>query len=157
MVAVVVPGSRCFGKAYLQQVDGGWEPLPDVDLAADGYADCSTANQSASVADGLIGFGKRRDIHRPSIHLRQVSGGHCHPSHSAWTEGPSGPVPMDDTHFMVPRWGEGAIFDADSETWTFVDFPGSGTDAEIIWTGKEFLAWTGTDAWRWTPPEGLVP
>jgi hypothetical protein len=73
-------------------------------------------------------------------------------------EGPTGPVPIGTDHFLVPRWGEAAIFDATTEQWTRVILPGQGTDAEMIWTGEEILAWgilETFDAWRWTPGQTI--
>ncbi len=157
VIAIVVSGGRCFGMEFLnflKVVGTQWDALP-----APSELSCSLANQTAAAGDSLIVWEEQGHT---SFGFSPVDG--------AWRpipaiplggmEGPSGPVPMDDDRFMVPRWGEGAIFDATTETWTLVRFPGQGYDAEIIWTGEEFLAW-GTwetfDAWRWTPPEGVLP
>lgn len=153
LIAVTRRASNCTGKRFWQFLDNGWEEFQDVSLATGESADCSFPNQAAAVAGSLVIWaeeshpsaaysfesGEWRDI--PSIPL----GG---------SEGPSGPVPMDSDHFMVPQWGEAAVFDATTETWTQVTLPGTGTDAEIIWTGTEFLAWgiwETFDAWSWTP------
>jgi hypothetical protein len=154
--AVIVPGSRGSGKDYWELRDGMWSALPSVSLAAENYADDSLANQAAGAGGELVIWqeeqhpvkayspesGEWKDL--PTIPL----GG---------AEGPDGPIYVDANHFMVPRWGEGAIYSAKTESWTPVTLPGGGGDGEIIWTGTEFLAWTGTDAWRWTPPSEVLP
>jgi hypothetical protein len=163
LIAITISEDRlCFGKEFWQLVGIQWQALPEVSLATPEYSDCSAANQAASVSNDLVIWDEEN--HPAALYSTL---------HNDWrelpgiplggAEGPSGPVPMDEDHFMVPRWGEGAIFDANSdepranrETWTKVALPGQGTDAEIIWTGEEFLAWGiwgSFDAWRWAPED----
>lgn len=152
----------CFGKEFWQLAGDHWQPLPEGSLSSGENADCSTANQSASISNDLVIWDEEG---HPSALYSTL--------HNTWRElpstplggadFPSGPIPMDQDRFLVPQWGKSALFDANSdapgahrETWTLVTLPGQGTDAEIIWTGEEFLAWGiwGTfDAWRWTPDE----
>jgi hypothetical protein len=75
------------------------------------------------------------------------------------SEGAAGAVVLGADQFMVPEYGRGAIFDARTGEWTEIFLPGIGSDAEIIWTGEEFLAWGifgSFDAWRMTPPAGFA-
>jgi hypothetical protein len=152
VLAIVVSGGRCSGMDFWKLVGEQWEALP-----APSEVSCSLANQTAAVGDSLV-------VWEESGH---TSFGFS-PTDTAWRpippvplggmEGPDGPVRMDDDRFMVPRWGEAAIFDANTESWTKVNLPGAGSDGEIVWTGTEFLAWgilgENFDAWRWTPPPG---
>jgi hypothetical protein len=81
-------------------------------------------------------------------------------------EGPSGPVALGDG-FLVPRWGDAAIHDPATATWSTTVLPGHGDDHSMIWTGSELLMWgnpccfgdsssvfTRVDAWRWPLPAG---
>ncbi len=148
--AIVVSGGRCFGMDFSKVVGEQWDALP-----APSELSCSLANQTAAAGDSLIVWEE----------LGYTSFGFS-PDNTAWRpipavslggmEGPSGPVLMDDDHFMVPRWVEGAIFDAITEEWTMIQFPGQSYDFNTIWTGTEFLSWgmrdfQTFDAWRLVP------
>jgi hypothetical protein len=160
VLAIIVPGGRCSGKDYWRLVEYEWIAVPDVSLASGDYADCSLANQAAGAGSELVVW---EEVDHPSVaystdeqRWREVAeiplGG---------AEGPSGPVPMDSHRFMVPNGDVGAVFDANTETWTRVEFPGRGGDDQIIWTGTEFLSWgirdfQTFDAWRWSPGAVLI-
>ena len=158
VVAIVLEGNQCSGKSYYQLAGDDWVPWPDAELAAAQIADCSLANQSVSLDGALVVW----DQEGHSSAMLDSSVG-------AWWEidpipmgainAASGPVEMDADHFLVPRWDEAAIFDASSESWTRVELPGVASDAGMIWTGAEFLAWgvgEPFDAWRWTPGQTII-
>jgi hypothetical protein len=69
-----------------------------------------------------------------------------------------GPLVLDG-RFLASAGLHGALFEAASGKWKTVEFPGLGTDADMVWTGDEVLMWAkccygpdDVDAWRWTPP-----
>ena len=159
LVAIIVDRSLCPGRKAWEWSGDVWVELPLASLATDSTADCSAANQTAGAGGSLVIWDE--EFHPAAAYSFATEEWRDLPSIPlGGTEGPSGPVAMDDDHFMVPRWGEGAIFDANTDSWTHVELPGSGTDAEIIWTGTEFLAWgiwETFDAWRWPPPEEVIP
>ena len=164
LIAVTLVGT-CQGRRFHRLIGDGWQSLPEWSLATEEYADCATANQSAVVGNDLVIWD---DWKHPTMAYSPWRNDwrELPPIPLAGTEGASGAVIMGDQHFMVPRWGEGAIFDASRadpigriDDWTLIDLPGDGTEAEIIWTGTELLAWgiQGTfDAWRWSPPEEVL-
>ncbi len=155
--AIIVPDGRCSGKDYWRLVEPEWVAVPDVSLASGDYADCSLANQAAAAGNELVIWEEEgHPAMAYSTDTQQWSEVPTIPLGGA--EGPSGPVPMDARRFLVPNGDAGAIFDATTETWTAVHFPGRGGDFQIIWTGTEFLSWglrdlQTFDAWRWTPPD----
>ncbi|CAN5815991.1 hypothetical protein BH23ACT4_BH23ACT4_16470 [soil metagenome] len=154
LVVVGLEGS-CSGRRVFLHTEG-WVELAAPDLSTESYADCSTANQTASVDGTLVAW---EDEDHPAAMFANPSWTEIASIPLGGVEGASGPVSMGVTHVLVPRWGEAAIFDLTTETWHSVTLPGTGTDAEIIWTGEEFLAWGvfGTfDAWRWTPDQPLI-
>jgi hypothetical protein len=157
LVAVTLDGSGCTGKNYWKWMGQTWAPLPDATLATEEFSDCSMANQTASVSNDLVVWDD--DTHPAAIYSTyRDEWRELPPIPLGGTEGASGPVPMGTDHFLVPRWGEAAIFDATTEQWTRVILPGQGTDAEMIWTGEEILAWgiwETFDAWRWTPGQTI--
>ena len=158
LVAVTEDADFCSGRRYSQLVGETWAPLPDMTLATDVDSDCSTANQSASVSNGLVIW--EDESHPSAIYSASTNDWReLPPIPLGGMEGPAGPVPMGADHFLVPRWGEAAVFDATTEEWTRVLLPGHGTDAEMIWTGEEILAWgiyETFDAWRWTPGQTVA-
>jgi hypothetical protein len=158
LVAITLDNGICFGKHFWHLKADRWDPLPDFNLETDSYADCSTANQSAAVGDSLVVW--EDDVHPSAIYSASTNDWReLPPIPLGGMEGPAGPVPMGTNAFLVPRWGEAAIFDATSEEWTRVLLPGQGTDAEMIWTGEEILAWgiwETFDAWRWTPGQTVI-
>ncbi len=158
--AIIVPGSRGFGKDYWRLEGDEWVALPDVSLEIDDYADSSLANQAAGSGGELVIWEEAG--HPVMVYSSDTDEWRELPTIPlAGAEGPSGPVPMSSEHFMVPRWGKGAVFDATTETWTSVQFPGRGHDSEVIWTGTEFLSWglrdfETFDAWRWNPGQAII-
>lgn len=126
-----------------------WRLLPPVSLATEELADCSFANQMAAIPGGLVIW----DAGHPTmIYSAEHDTWHeAEPIPLGGTEGPSGPVQIDDRFFMVPQNGQAAFFDIQNETWAVLDLPGSGDDLSMVWTGEEILAWEIFDAWRWTP------
>jgi len=158
LIAITLDGGVCFGKHFWQWDGNTWDALSDFSLATNEYSDCSTANQSASVGNQLVIW---EEESHPSATYSPTSGQwrELPPIPLGGMEGATGPVPMGIDHFLVPRWGDAAIFDATSEEWTRVILPGQGSDAEMIWTGEEILAWgiwESFDAWRWTPGQTLI-
>lgn len=157
VVAVTVP-EPCRGKGFWGLEGDEWGPLPEVSLASTEYADCSSATQTAAIDDSIVTWDAFYTLAKRFL-TAAADWVDIPPIPLDGTEGASSPVPMDEARFMVPRWGEGAIFDARTEQWTGIALPGHGTGAEIIWTGEEFLAWGvhGTfDAWRFPLPSGLA-
>jgi hypothetical protein len=158
VIAITLDGGVCWGRHFWQLDGNAWDPLPDFSLETDSYADCATANQSASVGNSLVIW--EAESHPSAIYSASTNEWRdLSPIPLGGTEGASGPVPMGGDHFLVPRWGEAAIFDATTEEWTRVLLPGQGTDAEMIWTGEEILAWgiwETFDAWRWTPGQTVI-
>jgi hypothetical protein len=157
-VVAITVNSTCQGRQFWVLAEDGWAPLPRASLATADVSDCSSANQTASLGEELVIWDAYYTLAK-----RYLAGStewtDVPPIPLDGTEGASGPVAMDDGRFMVPRWGEGAVFDARTGDWRQIDLPGSGTDAEIIWTGEEFLAWgiyDSFDAWRFTPPPGFA-
>ncbi len=157
LVAITL-SSACQSRGFWQLAGESWQPLPEVSLATPVVPDCSIPAQSAAVSNDLFIW---EDLDHPTMAYK--------PFHNEWHElppaplggsdGASGGVAMDVDRFMVPEYGRGAIFDARTEEWTEILLPGSGTDAEIVWTGEEFLAWgiyESFDAWRFTPPLGFA-
>lgn len=153
----------CGGREAASWSGTDWAYLPVVELDGGEYADCSYPNQTGVAGGTLVAWGD--DIHESMAY---------DPDANVWSpietfplagsEGPSGPVQLDDG-FLVPRWGEGAIFDPATGTWAHVVLAGSGEDTEMVWTGEELLMWgweccygdgrdefVSMDAWRWTPP-----
>ncbi len=158
MVGVTNSGSFCDGKRFHRLAKDTWVPLPEESLATSEYADCSTANQSAFVSNDLF-IWDSWDHPTKAYSFFRNEWRTLDPIPLGGAEGAAGPVVMGQHHFLVPRWGEGAIFDATTDSWILVQLPGQGMEREIIWTGSEFLAWGiwGTfDAWRWTPEVGLI-
>ena len=155
VLAVWVPDDRCGGKSFAVWEDNDWQQLPVVSLETATFADCSLANQVAALEEDLVIWDNSSQPTKAYSAIDEEWRG------VAWiplggTEGPSGSVLMGD-RFLVPQWGEGAVYDATSELWAKVDLPGHGTSYDMVWTGEEIIAWgiSGTfDAWRWTPPEG---
>ncbi len=131
-----------------------WRILPDVSLGTSELADCASGNQMWATPTGLVLW----DADHPTmVYSAEFDTWHeAAPIPVGGQDGPPGPVPMDDRYFMVPQDGKCAIFDIETETWSVADLPGSGDESSIVWTGTEFLAWTGTDAWRFTPPPGFA-
>lgn len=157
-VVAITATSVCQGREFWQLAGDSWQPLPDVTLATNEYADCSLSNQSASVSNDLFIWD---DLNHPTMAYKPFNKEwhELPPAPLGGSEGAAGAVIMDSERFMVPEYGRGAIFDAMTEEWTEIAFPGNGTDAEIIWTGEEFLAWgiyESFDAWRFTPPSGFA-
>ena len=157
LIAITLDENVCFGKHFWQLNGDRWDPLPDFSLATDTNADCSAANQSASVGNSLVIWDEQSHpsaVYSPSSkQWREI-----HPIPLGGLEGPPGPVPMGPDHFLV-LMGAAAIFDATTEEWTRVILPGQGTDAEMIWTGEEILAWglwETFDAWRWAPGQTII-
>ncbi len=157
-VVAITVNSTCQAKQFWVLTEDGWAPLPNASLATAEVSDCSSANQTASLGEDLVIWDAYYTLAK-----RYLAGNtewtDVPPIPLDGTEGASGPVAMDIDRFMVPRWGEGAVFDARTGDWTQIDLPGSGTDAEIIWTGEEFLAWgiyDSFDAWRFAPPPGFA-
>jgi hypothetical protein len=78
-------------------------------------------------------------------------------------EGSPGPVAMGEV-FLVPGFGESAIYHSSGDYWQIVALENSGSTSELVWTGREVLMWGSAccnddagrfrfqDAWRWTPP-----
>jgi len=154
-VIAVTLADSCDGKQFWVLDRDSWQPLRDASLATAEYGDCSTSNQSASVSNDLFIWD---DYDHPTMAYSTFRNEwrELHPIPLDGTEGASGPVAMDANHFMVPRWGEAAIFDATEDGWWYFELPGQGIDAEIVWTGAEFLAWGiwgSFDAWRWAPED----
>jgi hypothetical protein len=157
-VVAITVNSTCQGRQFWVLAEDGWAPLPHASLATDEVSDCSSANQTASLGEDLVIWDAYYTLAKRSL-ARNTEWTDVPPIPLDGTAGASGPVAMDDGRFMVPRWGEGAVFDARTGDWTQIDLPGSGTDAEIIWTGEEFLAWGIFGpfyAWRMTPPAGFA-
>jgi hypothetical protein len=158
LIAVTEDAAFCSGKSHSELVGETWAPLPDMTLATEVDSDCSTANQSASVSNGLVIW--EDESHPSAIYSASTNDWReLPPIPLGGMEGPTGPVSMGTGHFLVPRWGQAAIFDATTEEWTRVLLPGQGTDAEMIWTGEEILAWgiwESFDAWKWTPGQTLI-
>ncbi len=153
LILTSIGGNYCSGKQIWHLDVDGWDSLPEVSLATETYADCSAANQTAAAGGDLVIWDE--ESHPAKVYSFELGHWRDIPTIPlGGTEGPPGPVEMDDDRFMVPRWGEGAIFDATADTWTQVTLPGAGSDVEIVWTGTEFLAWgvwETIDAWRWAP------
>jgi hypothetical protein len=71
---------------------------------------------------------------------------------------------MDDG-FLVPGFGESAMYDSSRDQWQSVGLESLNSTAELLWTGDEMLMWGAAccnddagrfrfqDAWRWTPPD----
>ena len=158
VIAVTLDGSGCSGKHYSQLMGETWGLLPDMTLATDEYSDCSTANQTAAVSNDLVIWDD--ETHPVAIYSTyRNEWRELPPIPLGGMEGATGPVPMGTDHFLVPRWGDAAIFNATTEEWARVILPGQGSDAEMIWTGEEILAWgiwESFDAWRWTPGQTLI-
>jgi hypothetical protein len=157
LVAITLTG-LCEGKQFWQFQGDVWGPLPDVELGTAEYADCSIPRQSASVGDDLFIWD---DLNHPTMAHDAASDGwrELSPAPLGGSEGAAGAVVLGADQFMVPEYGRGAIFDARTGEWTEIFLPGIGSDAEIIWTGEEFLAWGifgSFDAWRMTPPAGFA-
>lgn len=157
-VVAVIVGEGCEGRQLWRLSGDEWVGLPEVTLSTPELTDCSTANQSASVGRDLVVW---EDESHPSA-IYSTSTGEWQdmpPIPLAGTLGASGPVPMGPDHLLVPQWGQGAIFEATSQEWIRVLLPGHGSDAEMIWTGEEILAWgiyETFDAWRWTPTQMAI-
>jgi hypothetical protein len=151
LVAVTLPDNPCAGKEIWELEGDRWVPLAGVSLSTGIQADCSGANQIASVAGTLVAW---KDQDHPTAVFSNESWSEFAPIPLGDAEGGSGPVSMGTSHFMVPRRGVAAVFDSNLLDWTVVQLPGEGNDAEIVWTGTEFLAWgiwESFDAWRWAP------
>ena len=158
LIAITVAGGRCEGKSHWERHGDQWAALPDVSLATSEYADCSLANQAGSASGELVIWDH---LGHPTMAYSTSRGGwrELAPIPLDGAEGPSGPLRMGDNHFLVPRWGEAAIFDGEAGEWVHVGLPGQGSDAEMVWTGQEILAWgvwETFDAWRWRPDTGLI-
>jgi hypothetical protein len=155
LIAITL-NSACQGKGFWQFTGKAWQPLPSVSLATPIVADCSIPAQSAAVSNDLFIWD---DLDHPTMGYKPFTNAwrELPPAPLGGSEGAGGGVVMDAERFMVPEWDHGAIFDARTETWTEILLPGVGSDAEIIWTGEELLAWgvfDSFDAWRFTPPSG---
>jgi hypothetical protein len=152
LLVSLLPGERCDRHDYVTWVDDEWQPLPDVSLATDQWADCTLASQVAVVAGEVIVWD---DDKHPSKRFDEDS--------SQWVEietipmagwdSPPGGVVMGD-RLLVPSNGPGAMYDSKSGSWQNVTLPGYGYDTQMVWTGEEVLAFGAAhnDAWRWTPP-----
>lgn len=164
LVAAGLEPGYCSGRRLAVWNGTAWDQLPPISLAADEYADCSWPNQTATVPGELLIW--EDNIH-PTMAYSSAS--------DTWdevatiplsgTEGASGPTQLD-SGFLVPQWGEAAIFDTATRTWRDVVLPGITADHDSVWTGTEILSWgsvccygdgrdafVSMDAWRWTPPE----
>ena len=153
----------CGGRQVAEWTGELWRLAPLGSLRTADYADCSFANQTAVAGDRLIIWD---DNTHPTLaydpRTDQWSGVDRIPLGGA--EGPSGPVQFGDG-FLVPRWGEGAIYEPASGSWQKVRLPGQGRGEHMVWTGEELIMWgsaccfgdgrnefVSMDAWRWSPP-----
>jgi hypothetical protein len=49
--------------------------------------------------------------------------------------------------------GNAAIWEPTLNDWTPVGpLPGIPGAREAVWTGREVIAWSGAESWRWVPP-----
>lgn len=154
-VVVTVDGP-CSGRSIHVLEEDGWVQTDRLNLSTDKHADCSTANQMASVGGTLVAW---EDENRPTLVLDGTSWKVVDSIPLPGVNRPPGPIPIDDQRFLVPGDGEGAIFDVASQEWVHVVFPGDVADGQIVWTGEEFLAWGNfgvPDAWRWAPLDDSV-
>ncbi len=129
----------CGGRQVARWAGDAWESLPRLVLDGGEYADCSSPSQTGVAGGRLVAW--EDDIHETVAY---------DPAGAAWvpvdtvplsgTEGPSSAVQLDDG-FLVPQYGEGAMFDGASDAWTYVVLPGSGEATEMVWTGEEILMW----------------
>ena len=160
VVTLGTPGT-CGGRRAARWDGNAWIELAPVTLRTDEYADCSFPNQTAVLGDSLVVWEEashptKRLVGDEWVDIARVP--------LSGTEGPQGPVALDD-RILVPQWGTAAIFDPATDEWTGVfDLPGSGSDSDMVWTGDELLMWGATccygggsgpfriDAWRWVPP-----
>ncbi len=163
LYAIGLGSVYCGGRQIAIWETTEWSPVPTVSLATEEYADCSYASQTGVAAGHLVVWDD--EIH-PTMAFDPAAG--------RWvtietiplggTEGPAGPVPLGEG-FLVPQWGEAAILDGATMTWSHAALPGDGDDTHMVWTGAELLMWgatccygdgsdrfTSIDAWRWTPP-----
>ncbi len=154
----------CGGRRAARWAGDAWVLLPRVELDGGEYADCAYPNQVGVAGDRLVAW--EDNIHETKAY---------DPDTDTWlpidtipldgTEGPSGPLQLANG-FLVPQYGEAAIFDEVSGDWYHVILPGSGENTEMVWTGYEVLMWgqpccygdgrdgfISMDAWRWTPPD----
>jgi hypothetical protein len=152
LLVSLLPGDRCEGHDYYVWTDDSWERLPEVSLASGDWADCSLASQVAVVDAGPLAWD---DDQHATMLFDEASGGWATIETipmPGWDSPPGGLVMGD--RLLVPSGGSGAVYDPGSGEWERVTLPGNGYDTQLVWTGKEVLAFGAArnDAWRWSPP-----
>jgi hypothetical protein len=153
----------CGGRRAAYWGGASWVSLPRVELDGGEYADCSSPNQTGVTGGRLVVWDS--DMYETVAY---------DPGADEWSpiatiplsgsDFPSGPLELENG-FLVPQWGEAAIFDNAARSWTNAQLPGNGWSSEMVWTGDEVLMWgqaccygswrdefVSMDAWRWTPP-----
>lgn len=142
------------GPRRIVRWDGeSWRTLPPASLETTDRPDCSFADQMATTPVGLV-------IWYTMDHLTLIYDAGT----NAWaeidriplpgSEDPSGAVSIGDDYFLVPQAGSAAVFRYASQDWLLVEFPGSGSETTMVWTGTEILSWQKAPfgvAFRWSP------
>ncbi len=161
LAVAALRNGNCTGRQIALQSDAGWEGLPPVSLDTPSHADCSYPHQMAWVGERLLAW-EAQDHPTMALDMDSREWSQIATITLQSHESPDGPVPMGD-RLLVPRYGSGAVYDANTGFWEPVALPGDGTAPTMVWTGTELLMWGApccsgaseeftVDAWRWRPP-----
>lgn len=132
----------------------GWVELPPVDFLSDSYANVADPGTASLVGDLVLVWGD------PSIQPGPAQ--LLHPDRS-WSSVPPPPIDenmlhprpilLDDGRVLALSEGNAAIWEPTFNDWTPIGpFPVILGAREAVWTGREVIAWSAGESWRWVPP-----
>jgi hypothetical protein len=129
--------------------------LVPIDFRTDEYANVADPGTATFVADSVLVWGDPSPS-PGSARLLRPDG--------RWEEAPPPPIdenllhprpiPLDEGRVLaLSEGGNAAIWEPTLGDWTPVgSLPGVLGAREAVWTGREVIAWSGAESWRWTPP-----
>ena len=135
--------------------DDGWVKLPAIDFLTDSGANVADPGTASFVGELVLVWG---DPSTDSGDARLL-----HPDGS-WSSAPPPPIDgnllhprpilLDDGRVLaLSEGGNAAIWEPQLNDWTSVGtLPGILGAREAAWTGRDLIAWSGGESWRWSPP-----